>query len=187
MNLEDLYVEIGWPLYKKYGHAYDAFKLTLAPGENTEDPFADISMSADVKADLLQYIKRRLAPQPIKVRADIEVSCFTYEGIDAIKESLLAGVDVGTNSVPAADIKIKLIAPPIYVMSTMTLDKDKGIELLNKAIQKISEMIVGKGGKMEVKMAAKAVSIREETELQAMMDRLAAENAEVDGDEPEEE
>jgi translation initiation factor 2 subunit 1 len=69
----------------------------------------------------------------------------------------------------------------------MTLDKDKGIELLNKAIQKIEEMIVGKGGKMEVKMAAKAVSIREETELQAMMDRLAAENAEVDGDEPEEE
>ena len=44
MNLEDLYVQIGWPLYKKYGHAYDAFKLTLAPGENTEDPFADVEM-----------------------------------------------------------------------------------------------------------------------------------------------
>ena len=29
MNLESLYRSIGWPLYKKYGHAYDAFKLAL--------------------------------------------------------------------------------------------------------------------------------------------------------------
>jgi translation initiation factor 2 subunit 1 len=28
-NLEDLYKQIGWPLYRKYGHAYDAFKLAL--------------------------------------------------------------------------------------------------------------------------------------------------------------
>ena len=30
MKLEDLYQTVGWPLYKKYGHAYDAFKLALA-------------------------------------------------------------------------------------------------------------------------------------------------------------
>ncbi len=29
-SLESLYETIGWPLYKKYGHAYDAFKLALA-------------------------------------------------------------------------------------------------------------------------------------------------------------
>ena len=28
-NLEHLYTVVGWPLYKKYGHAYDAFKLAL--------------------------------------------------------------------------------------------------------------------------------------------------------------
>ncbi|CAG8606967.1 11830_t:CDS:2, partial [Scutellospora calospora] len=27
--LEDLYKQIGWPLYKKYGHAYEAFKLAI--------------------------------------------------------------------------------------------------------------------------------------------------------------
>ncbi len=67
----------------------------------------------------------------------------------------------------------------------MTLDKDVGIELLNNAIAQISSCITQKGGKMEIKMAAKAVSVREENELQAMMDRLAAENEEVDGDAPE--
>jgi translation initiation factor 2 subunit 1 len=27
--LEQLYTSIGWPLYKKYGHAYDAFKIAI--------------------------------------------------------------------------------------------------------------------------------------------------------------
>lgn len=35
---------------------------------------------------------------------------------------------------------------------------------------------------MEVKLAPKAVSQKEESELQAMLDRLALENEEVDGD-----
>jgi len=28
--LEEIYQQIGWPLYKKYGHAYDAFKLAIS-------------------------------------------------------------------------------------------------------------------------------------------------------------
>jgi translation initiation factor 2 subunit 1 len=30
LKLENLYQQVGWPLYRKYGHAYDAFKLFLA-------------------------------------------------------------------------------------------------------------------------------------------------------------
>jgi translation initiation factor 2 subunit 1 len=110
LNLEDLYEKIGWPLYKKYGHAYDAFKMTLQPAEDAEDPFATLELEDDVKADLLKYIKRRLAPQPIKVRADVEVSCFTYEGIDAIRDSLVKGIECGGEM---GEIKIRLIAPPM--------------------------------------------------------------------------
>lgn len=28
-GLEDLYVQFGWPLYQKFGHAYDAFKIAI--------------------------------------------------------------------------------------------------------------------------------------------------------------
>jgi len=181
--LEDLYERIGWPLYKKYGHAYDAFKLAISDDKNAGDPFVDIDVPQDLKDELKTYILRRLAPQPIKIRSDIEVSCFTYEGIDAIREALFAGMAVGTES---SQIKIKLIAPPIYVLSTSTLEKDAGIALLNSSIDKIREEITKKGGKMDIKMAPKAVSLKEETELQAMMERLAMENEEVDGDAPEE-
>jgi translation initiation factor 2 subunit 1 len=77
---------------------------------------------------VVTYVKRRLAPQPVKIRADIEVTCFTYEGIDAIKEALL-----------------ELIAPPMYVMTTMTLDKEIGVATLNKAIEAIAVLIRAKG------------------------------------------
>lgn len=29
VTLQTLYEKVGWPLYRKYGHAYDAFKLAL--------------------------------------------------------------------------------------------------------------------------------------------------------------
>lgn len=28
-NVEELYKDVGWPLYKKYGHAFEAFKVRL--------------------------------------------------------------------------------------------------------------------------------------------------------------
>lgn len=198
LYLEELYERIAWPLYKKYGHAYDAFKLALAEEASSsssggaisttaapteEDPFASLDVPDDVIAELKLYIRRRLAPQPIKIRADVEVSCFTYEGIDAIREALFAGIAAGGDP---SSIKIRLIAPPIYVLSTMTLEKEVGIALLQKAIDVIQTKIGEKGGKMDVKMAPKAVSLKEETELQAMMERLELENQEVAGDEPEE-
>mmetsp|Transcript_3766 Transcript_3766/g.5526 ORF Transcript_3766/g.5526 Transcript_3766/m.5526 type:complete len:337 (+) Transcript_3766:111-1121(+) len=184
LYLEDLYEKIGWPLYKKFGHAYDAFKLAISDdNKDGEDPFDSVDVPDDIKDELTTYIRRRLASQPIKIRSDIEVSCFKYEGIDAIREALFAAMELSTESSP---IKIKLIAPPIYVLSTMTLEKQAGIGLLENAIKVIEEKITAKGGKIDVKMAPKAVSVKEETELQEMMDRLRLENEEVDGDAPEE-
>ena len=69
----------------------------------------------------------------------------------------------------------------------MTLDKDSGMNLLGEAIEVMRDITFEKGGQMEVKMASRTVSLREETELQAMMDKLALENKKVDGDAPEDE
>lgn len=183
VELELIYKQIGWPLYRKFGHAYDAFKIALnaAEGETT-DIFEGLEMDEATQATLVSYIKRRLAPQPVKIRADIEVTCFTYEGIDAIKQALTAGEEAGTNDNP---VKVKLIAPPMYVMTCMTLDKEVGIETMNHAIEVIANCIKNAGGSLDVKMAPKAVTMREESELQAMLDRLALEQEEVDGDAPE--
>lgn len=110
----------------------------------------ECGLEENVKELLLTHIKRRLMPQAVKVRSDIEVGCYAYEGVDAVKNALRAGIACGTEDMP---IKINLIAPPRYVVTTTTLDKEKGISLLNEALDKISESIKNSGGIFTVSTA----------------------------------
>ncbi|CAG8532595.1 16234_t:CDS:2, partial [Acaulospora colombiana] len=180
MVLEDLYNQIGWPLYKKYGHAYEAFKLAITEPEKV---FEGLDISQEIIDELSNNIKRRLTPQPIKFRADIEVTCFGYEGIDAIKTALKAGESCETGDTA---VKIKLVAPPLYVLLTNALDKTLGVEILEKAIVVIHESIEKSGGNLTVKMKPKAVSETDEVELAELMARMGRENEEVSGDEDSE-
>ena len=77
-------------------------------------------MPATTHSILMSTIARRLTPQPIKLRADIELTCYTPAGIDAIKKALRAGEAQSNEAVP---IKAKLVAPPLYVLGTNATDK----------------------------------------------------------------
>lgn len=175
-NLEELYVQFGWPLYQKFGHAYDAFKIAITDPDTV---FQGIDISEDVKSCLIKNIQRRLTPQPVKVRADLEVTCFHYDGIDALKAALKAGEALSTND---SSISIKLVAPPLYVMVGTFLDKDLGIATLTKAIEVIKEELSTKKGDVIIKTAPRSVSERDELELTSIMERLQRENMEVSGD-----
>ncbi len=62
LSLEQLYQRVGWPLYAKYGHAYDAFEKAAAGEEDIFEGIADLP--ADVKHTLLQAIQRHPQPRP---------------------------------------------------------------------------------------------------------------------------
>jgi translation initiation factor 2 alpha subunit (eIF-2alpha) len=79
-----------------------------------------MNIPKDTMDILMKTIAQRLTPQPIKLRADIELTCFKPAGIDAIKRALKAGEAVSTPTVP---VKAKLIAPPFYVLDTNATDK----------------------------------------------------------------
>jgi translation initiation factor 2 subunit 1 len=151
VDLVHLYSVVAWPLYKLYGHAYDAFKarrlaacsshpppcaassqawrcnypslhtqqvlflhcchagevvrrcvraaapfvqvMVLSPDEmwgklkevNAEAGRDDSVVTAGVKDAIMKNIKRRLTPQPLKIRADLEMTCFTHGGVECIK------------------------------------------------------------------------------------------------------
>lgn len=141
----------------------------------------DIEFPSDaVKDELFAYIGKRLSPQAIKVRADIEVTCFGYEGIDAIKEALWKAESANT---PENEVKVRLVSPPLYVVTSTCLDKNVGIKQLEEAIVRVRTSIEAAGGKLDVKMEPKAVTENDDAELQALMEKRERENAEVSGDE----
>lgn len=172
-----------WPLcLLSFGHC----ERTQITDETRHDPdsepesvFYGLDIPDDVFAELKANIARRLTPQPVKIRADIEVSNFAYDGILRIQEALAAGEALSTDEIP---IKIRLIAPPLYVMVSHTTDKQGAIDRLEQAIEKIGEVIRKEdGGFLNVKLKPKAVSETDDLELAALMDRVARENAEISG------
>ena len=112
------------------------------------------------------------------------MTCFQYEGINAIKTALLKGVALGSDDLP---IKIKLVAPPLYVMLCSALDKTKGIALLNQAIELMQTEIRASKGELQVKAQPRAVDERDDKLLANLMTTLENQNKEIDGDEDEEE
>ncbi|AES71218.1 putative translation initiation factor 2, alpha subunit, polyribonucleotide nucleotidyltransferase [Medicago truncatula] len=161
LDLEELYVHIGWPLYRKYGHAFEAFKIAVANSDTVLSPLMrEIkevgpdgkavtkvvpSVSEEMKNSLLMNIRRRMTPQPFKIRADIEMKCFQFDGIIHIKEAMQKAEAAGNDDCP---VEIKLVAPPLYVLTTQTLDKEQGKLVLRNAIACCTESIEKHKGKL---------------------------------------
>jgi translation initiation factor 2 subunit 1 len=182
-ELEDLYKKTAWHFEqksKKQGSAYDYFKQGVVEPAILDD----LGLDEKTKGILIENIQRKLTQQAVKIRADFEVSCFTYEGIDAVKAALRAGMALSTTEVP---IKINLIAPPLYVMTASTPERQEGLTLLTEGCRVVEENIKAAGGNFSIQMAPKVVTATDEEELAARIKKADEENQEVDGDDDEEE
>jgi translation initiation factor 2 subunit 1 len=177
-QLEGLYDRTAWKFEDKTGipgSSYEIFKKAVTDVKILDE----CSLSDEEKENLLLNIQHRLTPQPVKIRSDIEVSCYGYEGIDAVKNALKDGLARSTDEMP---IKINLIAPPQYVVTTTTLDRAEGIAQLNSVLQVIRESIEESDGNFNVKMEPKVVTDVEDEELKTQMEELRMQNLEVAGD-----
>lgn len=126
-QLEELYQKTAWHFEEKYKSktaAYDVFKQAVI------DPsiLDECGLEEKTKEKLLDNIRRKLTSQAVKIRADIECACYEYEGIDAVKEALRAGLESSTEELP---IKINLIAPPLYGKSSSSNDFNSNKLFLN--------------------------------------------------------
>ena len=83
----------------------------------------ELNLDEDTKKVLLNNIAQRLMPQAVKCRADVQVSCFTHEGIDAVKEALMKGLENDREDMP---IKVSTGTGGIF-----TFEKQKRVVLIN--------------------------------------------------------
>ncbi|XP_066980918.1 eukaryotic translation initiation factor 2 subunit 1 [Macrobrachium rosenbergii] len=183
-QVEELYRKTAWHFeekYKKQACAYDVFKQAVTDTSILEE----CNLDEETKTVLLTQIQRKLQSQAVKIRADIEVSCFEYEGIDAVKSALFEGISQSTEEIP---IRINLIAPlSMVIMTTQTTEKQDGLKALENAIQQVTGKITGFGGTLVVKMAPKIVTDVEEADLARQLEKAEEENREVAGDDDDEE
>jgi len=149
-ELEDVYKTYVWPLYQTHGHPHDAFKNLAGMKEGEEDDiWKDITdVEPEVKQAFVSLVKHQMAVQPVKVGAQIEVMCYSEGGIDDIKRSLKAGLDLNNGLLTA--VKIQLISSPLYLVWTTTLDEEKGNKALLEVIEVIKQSITEVGGVLKI-------------------------------------
>lgn len=242
-----MYQQVGWPLYKLYGHAHEAFRAMVSDADAVWAKLREANGGSDpalltpeIKSAFETLVRRRMTPQPVKIRADVEMTCFARDGIERIKEAMrfAAGEDEdededdeegeegeahpaprdgeasGDATAAAAPvsaaakararrqkraeakaaavrndlaISVKLVAPPLYVVTTLAIDKAAGIEAVDAAVERCRQAIVARGGALRVRESARAVSEREERALADELEAAEAANREVAGDDDSEE
>ena len=111
-TLLSLYEQFGWDLYDQYDHAFDAFRLVMSEPDQV---FKDIEITEDQKRVLIEAISKKMAPSAVKIRTDFELTCFTYEGIDALKEALLTAKSEVNEEHFQVQVILQYILKPIVV------------------------------------------------------------------------
>lgn len=84
-----------------------------------------------------------MVPQPVKIRAEFSLTCYKFEGIDAIKYALLQGEKLST---PEIQVKFRVISSPLYECSIMTINKNEGLKLMTQALKTVEQCIKEKEG-----------------------------------------
>jgi translation initiation factor 2 subunit 1 len=185
-SLEELYEHMAWPLYAKYGHCFEAFKQMVSSPDAILDalqrPDGSPAVNSEVKEALVKDIRRRMTPQPLKIRADVELTCFAYDGVMHIKAAMRAALGKSHPQEGGIKIAVSLVASPLYVVTCSTLDKDAGIALVDEAVAAAAASLQAAGGKIVIKEAARAVSERDDRLLAEKMEKLNKAAEEEDSD-----
>jgi translation initiation factor 2 subunit 1 len=139
--VKEMYEKIVWPLYQNYKHPFDAMKALANEDEdifkNNPEP-----VSEAVRSQLKKIALQRMAVQPVKLGAQIELTCYSFAGIEDIKRAIRAGLDASDGN----DVKIQLISSPAYLVWLNTLDEDRGKQSLLTVIAAVKESILEYGG-----------------------------------------
>ena len=146
-SMKYLYKKIIWPLYgnETYEHPYDALESILLNGDNI---LKELKIKNDIKEELIKILKNKLVIKPVQVKSRFNLTCFTFNGIDDIKEALFFGQKQRTKDI---FFKFYLKSSPLYECSVETFNTKKAIEVMNEALKAVKNNIEEKGGNFELK------------------------------------
>jgi translation initiation factor 2 subunit 1 len=155
----DLMTSIVWPMYKTHEHPYDVFRRCAHGGLESFSSYPKLhSMSQDYKDSFVDSIQKIIKISQVKIRAQIELTCFTSDGVLTIRKTLKETL----NSFP--DISLHVVAPPLYAINLMTFDSEKGLEDMANILNYVKISIESSGGNMSIKNEAAVVSLKDELE-----------------------
>lgn len=171
---------VAYPLYMSHGSAWESLKLALT---KPDEAFAGLTIPLNLRNAILQTAQHRLRDQPVKLRVDLEITCFAAEGVNAIRDVLRIGQKTGEDLQPAIPLTISIVAPPSYIVRAQTEHREEGLKRLCDAVAAMQAAMAERGGTLKQIEAPRVVG--EEGEDEKKHDPESSD--EEDDDEEEEE
>jgi len=147
----ELYERFGWPMADKYGHTYNAMRVAM---ESRDQFLREFDVPKEIHPILFKNIEKRMKQQQVSIRCLIECTCFAPEGILGIKKAFKKGLELSTDDFV---VKIKLEAPPRYILTLQTLKPQEGMVKIQEVIDIIKTEITERGGHLTLKEPPKSV------------------------------
>ena len=94
ISLDNIYTRIIWPLAETYQSVYNAFMISVRFSfdyrfiASKPEILQECDVDETVRKQLQELIVTRMAPQAQKVRADIEATCFSLQGVDGLRAAM---------------------------------------------------------------------------------------------------
>lgn len=130
----------------------------------------------------MEILKVRMVPKPVKIRADFKLTCFKFEGIEAIRAALLEGEKLSTPDIP---IKFRVQGSPIYECSTETINKAEGLKLVGQALKVVETSIRLREGQFLLQQKPFVLGEAAEKGIQEQMMQMQKKESEIEEEEDE--
>lgn len=150
LEVEDLCSKVSWPLHARSSDALAELsrhvhgEIDLWKDLDFSKPGKDLSgLASKLKTQIAAEVRRRLDQQMLRLRAKVEVSCFAYEGIDAVIEALEKGKAASSKN---CELQIRLIAHPLFVIDCTCRRREDGVDGIDAACDLIERSIRAAGG-----------------------------------------
>jgi translation initiation factor 2 subunit 1 len=199
VSLQSLYEVFGWDLHRRFDHAHDALRLVAATkeqgdGEDTAKPFPEVlqpysndkRVPAAAWAELIKLSRRMFVAKPALLRATLELTCFEFDGIEAVRAALQAAE--ATSVAGAMEIVAKLVAPPTYVLVMTTtaaanVSNEAALAHLTAACACAQATLTARKGECVIKEPARVINAKDDHVFASLMATLVAQKQAVVPDE----
>lgn len=184
ININFFYENILWKnpnIYKLIIKKDFTFLDNLFTSNNNSNN--DLNNFETIKKNFIEVCNKKITENNYEIKSIIEINCFTFEGIDAIKKALQAGEKYHPN------IKIRLITSPQFEIITINNIKNEGIEIVSNALKEIEKTILSLNGEFRIVQEPIIINkIREnENEINEEDDEDDEDDKEEDDEDDEEE
>lgn len=150
--------KIAYPLYRREPgkHAWN-WLYELNQTQDVQGILGPLSLPQNVVDSLLVCLKKAMRTKVLTLHAEVEITCFACDGVNAIRDVLLLGRNYGEGKEPNIPLSVTIIGPPKYGLRARTDMKEEGLQLMKEAIEAMKLEIAQRGGQLKVVTPPQAI------------------------------